>query len=214
MTTRLYLIRHGCTDSNRERRYMGRSEEGLSSDGRWQARQLALRLADTELVAVYASPMQRARETAEIVAQPHHLEVGVAAEFIELDLSRWEGLTATEIEARDPQAWKIWCSDPASLSLPGIESFEQIRQRVRRGLDALTRRHAGTDVAVVTHDGIIRVAVLEALGMSLRHYRATAVSNTGLSVLDIAPERTYLRTHNDTGHLSEGLGVLPGPADR
>lgn len=214
MMTRLYLVRHGCTASNRNRRYMGRSAEGLSNEGRWQARQLAQRLAAKDLVAIYSSPLRRTKETAQIVAQPHRLDVGVAAEFNELDLSRWEGLTAAEIEAREPEAWDTWCADPASLTLPGIEPFDRLRRRVRRGLETLTERHAGATVAVVTHDGIIRIAVLEALGMSVRHYRAIAVSNTGMTVLDFAPERTYLRAHNDTGHLSDGLDAAPGPADR
>ncbi len=214
MTTRLYLVRHGCTQSNRDRRYMGRSEEGLSSEGRWQARQLARRLAGNELAAIYSSPLRRTKETAQIVAQPHRLDVGVVAEFNELDLSRWVGLTAAEIEAREPEAWDTWCTDPASLTLPGIEPFDRLRQRIRRGLEDLTKRHAGATIAVATHDGIIRIAVLEALGMSLRHYRAIAVSNTGITVLDFTPDRTYLRTHNDTGHLSDGLDVTPGPADR
>ena len=214
MTTRLYLVRHGCTASNRDRRYMGRSEEGLSNEGRWQVRQLAQRLAGNELAAIYSSPLRRTKETAQIVAQPHRLDVGVAAEFNELDLSRWVGLTAAEIEAREPQAWDTWCADPANLALPGIEPFDRLRLRVRCGFEALIKRHAGATVAVVTHDGIIRIAVLEALGMSLRHYRAIAVSNTGMTVLDFTPERAYLRTHNDTGHLSDGLDAAPGPADR
>ena len=214
MTTRLFLVRHGCTESNRDRRYMGRSEEGLSSEGRWQARQLARRLAGNDLAAIYSSPLRRTKETAQIAAHPHRLDVGVAAEFNELDLSRWVGLTAAEIEAREPEAWDTWCADPASLALPGIEPFDALRQRVRRGLEGLTKRHAGAVVAVVTHDGVIRIAVLEALGMSMRHYRAIAVSNTGMTVLDFTRDRTYLRAHNDTGHLSDGLDVAPGPADR
>ncbi len=215
MTTRVHLIRHGVTESNRQRRYMGRSEEGLSSEGRWQARQLALRSASLDLAALYCSPLRRARDTAEIVGQPHHLRPEVAADFIELDLSRWEGLTASQIEAKDGEAWHTWCTDPARLRLPGIESFAALRQRVRRGIEGLVKRHAGSTIAIVTHDGIVRITVLECLGMSLSLYRAMPIDNTGLTTLDFAPERTYLRCLNDTGHLGEGnQPATPGPADR
>lgn len=215
MTTRIHLIRHGVTESNRQRRYMGRSEEGLSSEGRWQARQLALRGATLEIAALYCSPLQRARDTAEIVGQPHHLRPEAAADFTELDLSRWEGLTAAEIEARDGEAWQTWCADPARLRLPGIESFAALQQRVRRGIEGLVKRHSGSTVAVVTHDGIVRIAVLECLGISLSLYRAIPIDNTGLTTLDFAAERTYLRCLNDTGHLREGSQpATPGPADR
>lgn len=215
MTTRVHLIRHGVTESNRQRRYMGRSEEGLSSEGRWQARQLALRGASLDLAALYCSPLQRARDTAEIIGQPHRLRPEVEADFNELDLSRWEGLTASQIEARDGEAWRTWCTDPARLRLPGIESFAAVQQRVRRGIEGLVRRHAGSTIAVVTHDGVVRIAVLECLGMSLSLYRAIPIGNTGLTTLDFARERTYLRRLNDTGHLGEASRpAAPGPADR
>ncbi|MGD8330881.1 MAG: histidine phosphatase family protein [Acidobacteriota bacterium] len=215
MTTRIYLIRHGVTASNLEQRYMGRSEEPLSNDGRLQARRLALRLADTELAALYCSPLRRAQETAEIVAQPQALRPQMAADFTEIDLSRWQGLNAGEIAARDAEAWRTWCVDPARLRLPGIESFEELRQRVRRGIRALVKRHADSAVAVVTHDGVVRVAVLDSLETGLSLYRAIPTDNTGLTTLDFTPERTYLRALNDTGHLEHSLRhAAVGPGDR
>ena len=214
-STRVYMIRHGVTASNLAGRYMSRSQETLSNDGRWQARQLALRLASFELAAIYASPLRRTKETAEIIAQPHALAVTVEPDFNELDLHRWEGLTAAEIEDRDPKAWELWCAEPARLRLDGIETFEDVRQRVRRGLQNVVRRHPEDATAVVTHDGIVRIAVLEALGIGLGHYRSIPVDNTGLTVLEIKPERSYLRSLNDTGHLTEALGVrVAGPGDR
>ena len=215
MTTRVHLIRHGVTESNRQRRYMGRSDEGLSSEGRRQVRQLALRGATLDIEAVYSSPLRRARDTAEIVGQPYHLRPELAADFTELDLSRWEGLTANQIEARDGEAWQTWCADPARLQLPGIEPFTVLQQRVRRGIEGLLRQHAGGTIAVVTHDGIVRMAVLECLGISLSLYRAMPIDNTGLTTLDFAPERTYLRRLNDIGHLREHTHLAAaGPADR
>lgn len=215
MSTRIHLIRHGLTVSNRRRRYMGRTEEPLCNDGRLQARRLALRLAPLELAALYCSPLRRARETAEIVGQPHALRAEVAADFNELDLERWQGLTGEQIAARDAPAWQTWCDDPTRLRLPGIEGFDVLRERVRRGLQALLRRHAEGEVAVVTHDGVVRVAVLESLGTGLGPYRAIAVDNTGLTTLEFTPQRTYLRALNDTGHLDGSLRhVSPGPADR
>ena len=212
--TRLYLLRHGSTKSNRDGRYMGRSEEGLSGDGRWEVRQLAQRLASNELTAVYSSPLQRAKETAQIIAQPHRLNVAISPDFNELDLSRWAGLTATEIAARDPKAWDIWCNDPMNLSISGIESFVELQHRIRRGLDQVSASHPEGNVAVTTHDGIVRIAVLLALGIPLDHYRAVTVTNAGMTILDIDSARTYLRAYNDTGHLKDVLGVRTGPADR
>ncbi len=214
-STRVCLIRHGVTASNRERRYMGRSGEGLSADGRWQARQLALRMKDMPLAAIYASPLRRTKETAEIVAQPHALRVTAAPDFTELDLQRWEGLTAADIQSKDPHEWTLWCSEPHRVRLEGIEALDDLSRRVRRGLERLLRQHSGESVAVVTHDGVVRVAVLVALGIGIEHYRSIPVDNTGLTVLETTPERTYLRALNDTGHIGEAVPVVvAGPADR
>lgn len=215
MTTVIHFIRHGVTASNRERRYMGRSQEALAGDGRLQARRLARRMAGVEIDALYCSPLRRARETAEIVAQPHALEPQPTPDFNELDLSRWAGLTAEEVEASDPESWRTWCNDPAGLRLEGVESFAAARQRVRRGLQMLGSRHPGGSVAVVTHDGIVRIAVLEGLGVGLHIYRSIPVDNASMTTLELATGRNYLRALNDTGHLEElARQAPPGPADR
>jgi probable phosphoglycerate mutase len=195
---------------------MGRSDEPLASEGRWQARQLARRLHGLDLAALYCSPRRRTKETAAIVGQPHGLEPQVERGLDELDLSRWEGLSAAEIEAREPEAWQIWCENPARMALPGLEPFEELQLRVRRFLQRFRKEHPDASVAAVTHDGIVRVAVLEELGVSLEHYRAIPVNNTGLTILDMAEERTYVRGLNDVGHLADaGLNSsVRGPADR
>ena len=216
--TRFLLIRHGVTESNKERRYMGRSEEPLSSDGRWQSRQLARRLASARIDAFYTSPLRRAKETAEIVNQPHALRVRVEPGFNELALDRWAGLSAAEIEARDPQAWKTWCADPSALLLEGIEPFGDLRRRIREALQRIRRNHQNQTVAATTHDGVIRIAVLEALDISLQLYRSITVDNTALTVIDIGEGRVYLRALNATGHLDEHTDPLlqaqpKGPAD-
>jgi alpha-ribazole phosphatase len=217
MSCRLYLLRHGVTESNRKGRYMGRSHEPLSGDGRWQARQLALRLAQVALGAVYSSPMRRAQETAEIVAAPHRLPVAAEPGFIELDLSRWAGLSAAEVEAKDPEAWQTWCDDPARLELPGIEPFAALASRVSNAVEDLRRRHPNQAIAVVTHDGVVRMAVLQAMGWALTHYRSIPVDNTSITVLELGGDRPYLRALNDIGHLSDSAGDFGsgrGPADR
>ncbi len=214
-STCVFLVRHGVTASNAAGRYMGRSAEGLSNEGRWQARQLALRLASRSFAALYASPLRRARETAEIIAQPHALPVVAVPEFTELDLRRWEGLTAAEIEERDTADWRLWCTEPSLLRIEGIETLDNVRQRVRKGLRSLLRRHDGERIVLVTHDGIIRAAVLEALELPSTHYRSIPVDNTGLTALEATPTRTYLRALNDTGHLGDAVhAAVSGPADR
>jgi len=209
--THLYLIRHGITASNAQRIYMGRSQESLSTDGRWQARELSRRLQSVALEAIYCSPLCRAQETAEIVAQPHRLELRGDADIMELDLSRWEGRPANEIAKADPEAWQTWCSDPARLVIPGIETFDALSERVRRFLGRVRKDHPSGSVAVVSHDGVIRMAVMEALGISWGHYRSLPLDNTSITTIEVGGPHTRLRLFNDVGHLN-GASVS-GPAD-
>ena len=209
--TRLHLIRHGVTNSNAQRIYMGRSQESLSTEGRWQARELARRLQEQELAAIYSSPLGRARETADIIAQPHRQEVRLDADVLELDLSRWQGRPAGEIAAADAEAWQIWCTDPARLAIPGIETLDSLGERVRRFLSRIRRDHPRGSVAVVSHDGVIRMAVMEALAISWDHYRSLPLDNTSISTVEIGGPHPRLRRFNDIGHLS-GSG-MSGPAD-
>jgi broad specificity phosphatase PhoE len=209
--TRLHLIRHGITTSNAQRIYMGRSQESLSTEGRWQARELSRRLQDQALDAIYCSPLRRARETADIIAQPHRQEVCLDADIMELDLSRWQGRPAEEIAAADAEAWQIWCTDPARLAIPGIETFDSLAERVRRFLGRVRRDHPSGSVAVVSHDGVIRMAVIEALAISWDHYRSLPLDNTSISTVEVGGPHPRLRLFNDIGHLS-GAGTS-SPAD-
>lgn len=207
----VHFIRHGVTRSNRERLYMGRSEEPLSPEGRWQARQLARRLRDLELEAVYASPLRRTRETAEILARPHRLRVEPEPHFLEIELRRWQGMSADEIAAAEPDAWRTWNDAPEELRVEGIEPLREVRHRVRRGLARLAGRHAHEAVAVVTHDVIVRMATMETLDLPMRLYRSLPVTNTSVTTLELAEARNSLRRFNDAAHVDGDW--IPGPAD-
>src|SRR5690242_19749650 len=98
MSTRVYLVRHGATQLTAENRFAGAVGVDLSDEGRAQVRRLADRLAQDELAAVYASPLSRTVETAEILARPHGLAPIREDGLREIGHGRWEGLTRAEVE--------------------------------------------------------------------------------------------------------------------
>jgi broad specificity phosphatase PhoE len=106
--TTILLARHGESDWNRDRRWQGHADRPLTDLGREQARALADRLAATELDAVYSSDLERARETAAIVAEPHQLPVKELSDLREVDVGSWSGLTRAEAEERYPNAFRRW----------------------------------------------------------------------------------------------------------
>ena len=120
----LYLVRHGATDNNRARpsRLQGRrTDPGLSAEGLEQARQTGRFLADCRFDALYCSPLLRARQTAEAIAQPHGLSIRVVDELTEVDVGQWEGRAWDEVERTDPEAYRAFMADPATHGYLGGE---------------------------------------------------------------------------------------------
>lgn len=150
MTT-LLLVRHGETDWNAESRLQGHTDRPLSDYGRRQARRLADELADEPLDAIYASDLERARETAEIVGERLGLPVVLDPDLREKDWGTWEGLTPVE---RD------------RVELVG-ESTEAHQERILFALARIAETHPGERVLVVTHGGSMRRAQTAALGMAM-----------------------------------------------
>src|SRR5436309_5200504 len=106
--TELLLVRHGETDWNRDRRFQGHADPPLNDAGREQARVLADELAGDRIELIYTSDLQRARETAEIVAGQLGLDVIPLRELREIDVGEWEGFTWPEIVERFPEGARKW----------------------------------------------------------------------------------------------------------
>jgi broad specificity phosphatase PhoE len=104
----IWLARHGETTSNKERRFQGQLDVPLNETGREQARALAERVRGEPLAALYASPLSRARETAEIVGEAIGLPVQLDERFKEVDVGDWQERLKDDIERDEPDAWKAF----------------------------------------------------------------------------------------------------------
>lgn len=150
MTT-LLLVRHGETDWNAEGRLQGHTDRPLNDFGRRQARALADRLAGEDVTAVYASDLERARETAEILAERLGLPVVTEPDLRERNWGNWEGLTGAE---RD------------RVEYAG-EAIEAHAERVLRAVRQIAELHPGGRIVVVTHGGSLRRVQVAAYGVAL-----------------------------------------------
>jgi broad specificity phosphatase PhoE len=190
--TTILLARHGESDWNRARRWQGHADRPLTERGRQQARELAERLADTELDAVYSSDLQRARETAEIVAAARGLVVTPIPDLREVDVGSWSGLTRTEAEQRFPQAYARWLAGGEGWD--DGETYEQLSERVTRAINAIADAHPDDRVLVVAHGGTIRTIHAAALGVDVHTYRR---------IQRVEPNATLSAICVDDGTLSE-----------
>jgi broad specificity phosphatase PhoE len=202
MTTTVFLVRHGQTRSNTTGFYMGWSDEDLDDSGYAQVRRLSARLANQPIAAVYTSPLRRTCTTAAILAEPHKLDLEVLEDLIEIRLGDWQGLYRDEIRQRWPDLWQQVITYPSDAALPNGESFQQVTERAARAFEAITSANQNQQVAIVTHEVVVKVLVAHtALATTNSIYRRFDVSNASLSIIRIIDGKTRLVTLNDTSHL-------------
>jgi broad specificity phosphatase PhoE len=164
---RIHLVRHGQTIMNAQVRFRGRLDVPLNEVGRAEAREAARALVGSGLVAVYTSPLGRAREVAEAIAVKNGVGgVRAQADLVNLDYGAWEGLTKEESAHVDPQAWANYVGDPERAVCPEGESVAEAADRVVAALRAIADAHPGQNVAAVSHGVMLRLAVLRVAGAS------------------------------------------------
>lgn len=205
MTTRLFLIRHGATVLTAEDRFAGSTDVELSDLGRHQVQRLAKRLADDEIVAVYASPLTRTMATAAIIAKPHGLAPIPRDGLREIDHGRWEGLRRADVEARFADEYAAWEEDPYIFAPAGGESGISVLARALPIIREIVLEHKDKNVAVVSHKATIRLLISSLLGFDPRGFRDRLdQSPAGLNVLDFkSPIRARLMVFNDVSHYTD-----------
>ena len=169
MISTILLARHGESDWNRSKRWQGFTDRPLTEVGREQARALALRLEDTELDAIYSSDLQRARETAEIVAAAKGLSVQSTPDLREVDVGSWSGLSRADAEARFPEGYARWLDGGEGWD--DGETYREMSERVVAAILRIAEANASGRVLVVAHGGSIRAVHAAALGVDVHTYR-------------------------------------------
>jgi broad specificity phosphatase PhoE len=202
--TLLHLIRHGATALN-PGHYQGRLDPPLDERGRRQAALLAGWLRDVPFDAVCTSDLSRARQTAEALAAGRPLEVCPLPAFREQAYGPWEGLSFEEAAAQYPELWQRYHSGDVDTRLPGGESFRDVMERVRGGLEELRREYEGRTVALVSHVGCLRAVLSLVLELDPARRHMLHLDNTSWSVLELGPP-PLLRRFNDTCHLDGHVG--------
>jgi probable phosphoglycerate mutase len=178
-----HLLRHG------EHGLLGRvlagrmPGVGMTERGRAEIASQAERLATEKIAAIYASPLQRTRESAEILAARLGLPIAFRDDLLELDFGEWTGTTFDAIRA-DPR-WQAWSTQRSLAAIPGGESMREVQQRVVAALLELNERHLHETVVLVSHGDVIRAVLLFALGMPLDFYNRIEIGQGSISTINI-----------------------------
>ena len=201
---RLLAVRHGATEWSQARRFAGSRDIPLTAQGRLQAEAVAQALAGTAAVAVYTSPLERARTSAEVIAKPHRLEPIIEPGFREMAFGTWEGLTRDELVARFPVDAGTWASSPHLVSPPRGEPLPAVAARVRAALAAVVQRHRGETIILVSHAIVTRLIVLAALGLGPERLWSVDASPAGISEIEYQNDWATVHRMNTLAHL-DGL---------
>ena len=199
--TRVYLIRHGTTEWNREEIFRGRADCTLNETGRSEAQAVAACLRAVEFEKIYASPLSRAAETARAVAADKGLQVIPDPAFIDLDFGEWQGMPLKEVREKYPDLYRTWRERPQDATFPGGENLAQVRARAWEGLLRVVRDDPEKTTLIVSHRVITKVLICAALGLDNSHFWQIKQDTTAINYLEYARGQFVAALINDTCHL-------------
>jgi alpha-ribazole phosphatase len=200
---KLFLVRHGQTDWNLNQRFQGQSDIPLNESGRQQATALGSRLKHEHIDIIFASDLQRAHETANIIAAHHHAsEIRIDKRLREMNFGAWEGLTYDEIKRSDPATLAAWEADISTTAAPNGEMLNQLTMRVESVLNDLRAQYADKTILIAAHGGPLQILLCLALNISPSRYWQFHLSPASLSKIAFYPAGTIINLMNDTCHVS------------
>ena len=198
---RMVLVRHGETVWNREERIQGNNHGSLTRHGRRQAAALARTLRIMCPVVVYASPVRRAWETAEMIAASCGLAPVPVGALMEVDAGELDGLKPEEMKERYPEFAERWCQDATTAVMPGGESLAQMQARVWPAVMEILERHRGETLVLVSHCLAIKSLLCHVLGIPLNSFGHFQLCVGAFSIVEFKSGGAVLTRHNDSCHL-------------
>jgi probable phosphoglycerate mutase len=189
------------TDWNQELRIQGGSSDTpLNAQGRQQANNVALKLRERNIQAIYSSPLKRAIETAQIIAGHHKLGVVIEKSLREIEAGKLEGATSAELGKRFSE---ILIQDGVLKRMPGGESLVDVQQRSWDFIQQISRNQSGKELVIVSHYFAILVMICSALMLPLSYITQFRLSTGSISIINLDEEEARLELFNDTGYLLE-----------
>ena len=182
---RIWLVRHGQTEWNEQRRFCGQTDMPLSPLGRRQARKLASQLQHKPITAIYSSDLGRARETAEIIAKKRLIHIFFSPVWREIHFGAWEGLTYDEIAASFREQPGFF-TDPEHTAPPQGETLTEVLQRTMPALHEIAQHEHRGEIVLVSHGGVLRGLLCSLLGMPLRNQWQLHIDTGSLSAIDVS----------------------------
>jgi len=192
----LCLVRHGQAEHFDKCRFFGHTDIDLTDTGIKQMEIIAQKLKGISMEEVYSSDLKRASKSASIIASHWNKIPRKVPEFRELNFGKWEGLTWEEIDKRFPGGLKARFEDLINYKIPGGESLEDLQVRVLGKLKKILKGGEGKSILLVTHGGVSRVILCNALGLSLENLFRIEQDYGCLNIIEYFKDTTVVKLVN------------------
>jgi len=199
--TSIYLVRHGQTAWNKEEIFRGRTDVPLDETGLKQAELVGQYFKGIEIHGIFSSPLSRAWQTAEKVAEFQNLKVQPLSGILDMSFGNWEGRPHQEIRESDSKTYRQWVETPHLVRLPGGEGLDDVRARATAALENLIRNYPGKTVVLVTHRVICKVLICAILGLDNSHFWQITQDTTAINLIQYRKGKYILSLMNETCHL-------------
>ena len=199
--TSVYLVRHGQTAWNKEEIFRGRTDVPLDETGLKQAELAGQYFKGIEIHAIYSSPLSRAWQTAQKIAQIQTVKVEPLEGILDMSFGDWEGHAHQEIRKMDNETYRQWVESPHLVKLPGGESLDDVRGRVMAALEEVLRKHSEKTIVLVSHRVVCKVMICAILGLDNSHFWQIAQDTTAINLIQYKKGKYILSLMNETCHL-------------
>ncbi len=212
MSLKLYFLRHGQTSSSRDNVFCGSGlNPALTPEGEQMAKSFAEAYAKTSWQAIYASPLQRALQTAAPIGEQTGLEVRVRDDLKEIAYGAWEGKTVAQVDGEFHDDHIKWTADPAWNAPTGGETAIVIARRGLQVVEEIRENISDGNVLIVSHKATIRIILCSLLGIDVGRYRFRLGCPVGsVSVVQFGDAGPLMHTLANREHLAKHLRELPG----
>ncbi len=204
---KVYLLRHGQTDWNAVKRWQGNTDIELNNIGIKQAECVAERFVDTNIGAIYASNLSRAKTTAEVIknrANKKNIELVIENDLSEIKLGDWEGLTYGEVSEKYPDEYKRWSTNHAEVIGYGVENYHDLQQRAFNVFDKICSDNT-EDILIVSHGAWIKALICKILNIPLEYKKNFEIENTSITTIEVSKtdgvNKFLVLTLNDVNHV-------------
>ena len=200
--TKIILVRHGQTEWNIVERFRGRVDIPLNDKGLQQAKITGERIKKNwKPVAIYSSPLKRAIQTAQQIAQSLNLKIKPAEGLIDINYGKWQGLTPQTARTLWPELVANWYDHPEMVQIPDGESLKQVRDRAMAALIEICKSHADEQIVLVSHTVINRLILLGVLDLGNERFWHLHQDPCAINLIELSEKGFTLVFMNDTCHL-------------